>query len=52
MRDADANEMHEIFNVYGFVVALFCQVFESMHVFSVNEWKEMHEMSPKTGERV
>ena len=22
MRDADANEMHEIFNVYGFVVAL------------------------------
>ena len=52
MRDADANEMHEIFNVYGFVVALFCQVFESTHVFSVNEWKEMHEMSPKTGERV
>ena len=33
-------------------MALFCQVFESMHVFSVNEWKEMHEMSPKTGKRV
>ena len=52
MRDADANEMHGIFNVYGFMVALFCQVFESTHVFSVNEWKEMHEISPKTGERV
>ena len=52
IRDAEANEMKEIFNVYRFVVALFCQVFESTHIFSVNEWREMHEMSPKTGDRV
>ena len=33
-------------------MALFCQVFELTHVFRVNEWREMYEASPKTGDRI
>ena len=40
----DATSLKEMFDVYGFVVALFCQVFESKQVFSTNAWKEMYEM--------
>ena len=36
--------LKEAFDVYGFVVALFCQVFESKQVFSINDWKEMYEV--------
>ena len=46
----DATSLKEMFDVYGFVVALFCQVFESKQVFSTNAWKEMYEM--KCGNRI
>ena len=36
--------LKEAFDVYGFVVALFCQVFEAGQVFSTNAWKEMYEV--------
>ena len=36
--------LKEAFDVYGFVVALFCQVFEPKQVFSINDWKEMYEV--------
>ena len=46
---ADAT-LKEMFDVYGFVVALFCQVFEAKQVFSMNAWKEIYEM--KRGNRI
>ena len=49
MDSSDAT-MKEIFHVYGFVVALFCQVFDAKHVFSTNAWKEIYEI--QRGKRI
>ena len=46
---ADAT-LKEMLDMYGFVIALFCQVFEAKQVFFTNAWKEMYEM--KRGNRI
>ena len=44
--------LKEVFDMYGFVLALFCQVFDAKQVFSTNVWKEMYEIRRRGEKRI